>query len=210
MTEKNGALDQKKCCSSHRGRPRCASAHSKILEAAYEQLVLRGWDGFTFEGVASTAGVSKATIYRWWPDRHRLAVDSFVSQACDADKVPDTGCLYGDLESQIMKLVGLMTGKQASAVRAVFVAVQEKPELLEVLEQHWGPIRKTAMEKVVDQAICRGQLPSDVDADRMFQMVFGPVLMNVLLGKSLTYEELRPMVLQVLVSFGFQPEAARV
>lgn len=199
--------EEKKSCGS-RGRPRCTEAADRILVAAFELLVEKGWDKFTIEGVATKAGVSKATVYRWWCDRHSLAVDSFIAQGCCKDALPDTGCLFGDLQEQILKLVDYMTGDHANALRAVFVAVQEQPELMEKLEQHWSPMRKASMDSLVNTAIERGQLPPGTDGGMLFQMVTGPILMNVLFGKTMTREEVRPMVGQVLMSFGFREEAS--
>ncbi len=187
-----------------RGRPRCEAARGRILASAYDQLAVRGWEAFTIERVANEAGCSKATVYRWWTDRHDLAVDAFLSQSCPSDGLPDTGCLYCDLEEQIFKVVECMTGDHANVLKAVFMAVQEKPDLFPELEARWSPLRRLAMEKIVENAVSRGQLPEGTDVDRMFQMVFGPVMMGVVFGKPMAKDEVRGVVSQVLASFGFR------
>lgn len=201
-------LDSMKPVCAGRGRPRCGAARSRILEAAYEQLAKRGWESFTIEGVAHSAGCSKATVYRWWPDRQSLAVDAFIERACREDQLPDTGCLYCDLEEQILKVVGFMTGGSANVLRAVLMAIQEQPDLLVELEVRWSPMRRDGLESIVAHAVDRGQLPDGVDVERMFQMVFGPVMMAVMFGKGMEKEEIRPIVSQVLASFGYRAEGA--
>ena len=200
-------IHDKKSCNG-RGRPRCATSESKILEAAYGLLVEKGWEGFTIEGVANRAGASKATVYRWWTDRNRLAVDCFVAQECCEDGIPDTGCLFHDMHAQIMKVVDLLCSEQSKAVRGVFFAVQEQPELLEILETKWSPICPGKLEGLVDQAVLRGQMPAGTDSKMLFEMVFGSVLMKLMLGREIERSEVEPMVGHVLLSFGFKEEGS--
>src|SRR5580765_8961444 len=64
-----------------RGRPRSAKARSAILRAARELLREGGPAGVTMEGVATRAGVGKPTVYRWWPDRHAVAMAALMDAA---------------------------------------------------------------------------------------------------------------------------------
>src|ERR1700753_3749508 len=63
-----------------RGRPRSAKAHEAILEAAAGLLLEHGLDAVSMDEVAARAGVSKATIYRWWPTKETLALDALYTQ----------------------------------------------------------------------------------------------------------------------------------
>jgi AcrR family transcriptional regulator len=49
------------------------------------------------DAVAARAGVSKATIYRWWPTKESLALDALYTEWTAAAPVPrDTGSLQDD------------------------------------------------------------------------------------------------------------------
>ena len=52
-----------------RGRPRDAAAHAAVLTAAAELLDQGGLPAVTIETVSARSGVSKPTIYRYWPNR---------------------------------------------------------------------------------------------------------------------------------------------
>src|SRR5947209_19907530 len=83
-----------------RGRPRSEKARLAILEAAAELLLARGLSAVSMDTVAERAGVSKATIYRWWPTKETLALDALYNEwAAVRPPARDTGSLPGDLLS---------------------------------------------------------------------------------------------------------------
>jgi len=63
-----------------RGRPRSERARKAVLDAAAELLLARGLEAVTMDAVAEGAGVSKATIYRWWPTKQTLALDALYRE----------------------------------------------------------------------------------------------------------------------------------
>src|SRR5438477_17812 len=81
-----------------RGRPRSQKAHKAVLDAAAELLLDQGLTAVSMDAVAKRAGVSKATIYRWWPTKETLALDALYTEWDTTPTHPrDTGSLRGDL-----------------------------------------------------------------------------------------------------------------
>ena len=78
------------------GRPRSDEAHQAILDATLSLLVEVGFSALTIEGVATRAGVGKATIYRRWASKLPLVVEAF-GQLPGFEEV-DTGNLAEDLK----------------------------------------------------------------------------------------------------------------
>ena len=66
------------------GRPRSERARQAILRAAADLLLDEGTAQVSMDAVAERAGVSKATIYRWWPSKERLALDALLEWAAPA------------------------------------------------------------------------------------------------------------------------------
>jgi len=56
-------------------RVRSARAHEQVLIAAQELFSERGIDGASMDAIAETSGVSKATIYKHWPDKDALCLE---------------------------------------------------------------------------------------------------------------------------------------
>lgn len=53
-----------------------SEAHEKVLSAAGELIAKHGVNGFTMDSIARTSGVSKATIYKHWPDKEALCLET--------------------------------------------------------------------------------------------------------------------------------------
>ncbi|WP_376096367.1 TetR/AcrR family transcriptional regulator [Roseomonas sp. CCTCC AB2023176] len=96
-----------------RGRPRSPASRGAILSAAFDLLRERGYAGLAIEAVAERAGVGKATIYRWWPDRAALAVEAFFEATREALAFPDTGSAREDFRRQIHGVADLLRGSGA-------------------------------------------------------------------------------------------------
>ncbi len=74
-----------------RGRPRDEVARSRILEAALEVLELHGFSNATCDAIAERAGASKATIYRWWPNKAAVLIEALREAVALELPFPDTG-----------------------------------------------------------------------------------------------------------------------
>lgn len=59
-------------------RKRSAEAHRKVLEAAIALIAERGIDATSMDAISERSGVSKATIYKHWPDKDALAMEVLV------------------------------------------------------------------------------------------------------------------------------------
>jgi len=103
-----------------RGRPRSKRAREAILEAVRQRLLADGYLRLTMEAVAADAGVSKATIYRWWKTKGEL-----VLEAAEGDisigLVPETEDPRADIEVAIDQLVDTFSRPLASVV--IFAAI---------------------------------------------------------------------------------------
>jgi AcrR family transcriptional regulator len=87
-----------------KGRPRDTGADERILAAAAELILLRGFDNMTVDEVAAKARAGKATVYRRWAGKEDLAFAALEQLYSTELPVPDTGSIRGDLR------VGLAQG----------------------------------------------------------------------------------------------------
>ena len=84
-------------------RPRSAKAHSKVLEAAAELFAVQGIDTTSMDAIAEASGVSKATIYKHWPDKDALCLEvlSYIHGLDEERPVFDSGDFRADMIAQL-------------------------------------------------------------------------------------------------------------
>lgn len=84
-------------------RPRSARAHSDVLQAAVELFAERGIYAASMDAIAEASGVSKATIYKHWPDKDALAMEVLlhVHGLDEEPPVFDSGDFRTDLIAQL-------------------------------------------------------------------------------------------------------------
>src|SRR5258708_7000326 len=94
---------------------RSQRSHRAILEAALDLCAERGYGNVTVEAIAARAGVSKKTIYRWWPTKGAVVLEALHEWREDAMALPDTGDIVADLQAQLEILNEFMTGPRGGA-----------------------------------------------------------------------------------------------
>ncbi len=192
-----------------RGRPRDAAADAVILDAAVGVLAERGTTGFTVDAVAARAGCGKATIYRRWPTRASLLLDT--AQQMGLDPTPfDTGSLRSDLVELLTELARKMRETEAGRILPSVVAeARVRPEMRELLTA-WIHDRRRRPHEIVGRAIDRGELPRDTDAELLLDLLGGSVIYRELIaGQRTERADVERMVDAVLPGFGIAPDPPR-
>lgn len=70
-------------------RTRSAQAHKKVIDATLDLFVESGINATSMDAIAGRSGVSKATIYKHWPDKDALALESLSRLFGFYEKPPD-------------------------------------------------------------------------------------------------------------------------
>ncbi|MFF5185973.1 TetR/AcrR family transcriptional regulator [Streptomyces sp. NPDC000345] len=165
-----------------RGRRPADEVRADVLEAAGALLLDEGMGAFTIEAVADRAGVSKTTIYKWWPSKGALALDGYFHAVESALAFPDSGDLEADLTAQLRAFVRVLTGTPAGRVIAELIGqAQTDPDLAAaLLERYSGPRRELAVLRM-RQAQRRGELRADVDPEILVDQLWGACYHRLLL-----------------------------
>src|SRR5918999_4813454 len=124
------------------GRPRSERARRAILRAANELLEGEGFAAVTVEAIAERAGVSKATIYRWWPNRAAVVMDGFLSTVSSEVPFPHTGHAQEDIRIHMRRLAEAFSDKIGRTVAALIAEGQADPELADALRSRWLSVRR--------------------------------------------------------------------
>ena len=164
------------------GRPRSERAHRAILQAANELLENEGFAAVTVEAIAERAGVSKATIYRWWPNRAAVVMDGFLSIVSSEVPFPHTGYAREDIRIHMRRLAEAFSGNLGRTVAALIAEGQADPELAEALRSRWLSVRRTEAREILELGIERSELREDLDPEVAVDVLYGPIYYRMLVG----------------------------
>jgi len=164
------------------GRPRSERARRAILKAANELLESEGFVAVTMEAIAERAGVSKATVYRWWPNRAAVVMDGFLSTVSSEVPFPHTGHAREDMRIHMRRLTEAFDGKIGRTVAALIAEGQANPELAEALRSRWLSVRRAEAREILEFGIDRGELREDLDLEVAVDVLYGPIYYRMLVG----------------------------
>ncbi|HEX7658692.1 MAG TPA: TetR/AcrR family transcriptional regulator [Pseudonocardiaceae bacterium] len=141
-------------------RRRGAALVNALLDAAWDELAEKGYDGFTIESVAERAQTARAVIYRRWATKPEL-VRAAIAHRGQREKVivPDTGSLRGDL---IELLRG--TNRRRAPLIGIFMSARLASFYTETgasfadLRDEFLAGRASLMDQIFDRAVERGEI----------------------------------------------------
>lgn len=164
------------------GRPRSDEARQAILSSTLTLLQSEGFDKLSIEGIAEHAGVGKATVYRWWPNKAALVIEAFLERIQPELSFPRNASVREAIHQQMRRLIRLMRGEFGNILAVIIGAGQSQPEMIKAIQKYWiAPRRKEARELVV-QAQERGEIRSDLSADTILDILYGPLYFRLLIG----------------------------
>ncbi|SEH52572.1 DNA-binding transcriptional regulator, AcrR family [Mycolicibacterium rutilum] len=164
------------------GRPRSEQSRQSVLRAASELLREAGLRAMTTEEIANRSGVSKATIYKWWPNKYAVAIEAFLGELMAEAPDPDTGSAREDILGVIRGLAHFYSGASGRVFAQLVGEGQSDTTVAAELQAHLVAPRRALMRTVWDRGVARGELRDDVDPDVAVDLLLGPLLYRLLLG----------------------------
>jgi AcrR family transcriptional regulator len=133
--------------------------------------------------VAEWAGVSKATIYRWWPTKETLALDALYSEWDGRPHPRDTGSLRGDLLALLRPWARLASSRPYGRVIAALVTeAQTDPVFAAEYRRRVVEPRRDQARTIFRRAIERGEIPPDTKIEVALDLLYGPLYHRLLHG----------------------------
>src|SRR5262249_62052451 len=141
-----------------RGRRRSTVAEAAVLKATMELLEDRPLSSVTAEDIASKAGVSKATLYKWWPNKNRIALDAFLAQMAEDVPIPDTGSARLDFLGQLKNAIRFYTSPRGRVLSQFIAEGRGDPEVLKAFQERLQQPRRKAVQETWERGGARGEL----------------------------------------------------
>jgi AcrR family transcriptional regulator len=154
---------------------RSARVREAVLSAVLHELDVNGYAGLSVEAVASRAGVNKTTIYRRWPTLDDLLVDALTEWSHDAIPGHDTGNIETDLLTLGRELADQLNGGIGRQIVAVVLTAGLRSAQLGEATRRYFDQQAVRAEPIVAQAIDRGELPANTDANALLTTFRAPL-----------------------------------
>lgn len=129
----------------------------------------------TAEAIAERAGASKATVYRWWPNKAAVVIEAFREAIAPELPLRDTGSLRQDLTIQVRNFAWVLSGRGGRMLRSFVVAARSDPEVAAAFRSIWSDPRRAEAKRMLRQKQTTGQLRKDADLDLLLDALYGPL-----------------------------------
>jgi len=162
-------------------RPKSRQAHDAVLDAALTLFADRGIDATSMDAIAATSGVSKATIYKHWPDKDALALE-VLAAAHGRDAAPPEAD-SGDLRKDLLAVLGHeppaeFADRRRRMMPHLMAHAARQPEFGRAWRATALAPPRRHLARVLERAIARRELPRHLDLDTALALLLGPVMYN--------------------------------
>ncbi len=163
----------------------------QVLQGARQVFMADGFEGASVDDIARTAGVSKATLYSYFPDKRLLFIE-VVTTECDRmasqtlDLIDDRAPPRAVLTIAASQIVPFLLSDFALRVFRICVAEQDRFPQLGQAFYTCGP--KTGQARLIGymhQAVARGELridDLDMAAEQFIELCKARLWMRAMLG----------------------------
>lgn len=164
-----------------RGRPRSKQAEQAVLEATHELLVEQGLQQTTIEAIAAKSGVSKATIYKWWPNRAAVIMSAFLHLSLSRIPYPPNLISREVIIDRLKNMGREFCGPVGSMMAALIAECQADPGFAEAFRRGYIDARRKEGVAVVKAAMKAGLLRK-TDPHVLLDTIYGPLYYRLLVG----------------------------
>jgi len=134
----------------------------------------------SIERIAREAGVSKTTIYRWWPNKAAVVIDSFLENHILATPVREDLPAVEALRAHILALAALYGGHEGRLMAQLLAEAQYDPATLDEFKRHFWRPRREAVNSMIERAMEEGSIRRDRHPDQIAERVYAPIYFKLL------------------------------
>lgn len=162
------------------GRPRDPRIDAAILRATADLLVEIGYSNLTMAAVAERAGTTKTALYRRWSSKAELVHEAAFPAAPTAIETPP-GDIAADIRAMLAATRDVFTSPVVRAALPGLIADMAADDDLNARVMSRFTVVFDAVRARLAEAVQRGEVHSDVNPDRLVEVIGGVTLLRMLL-----------------------------
>jgi len=135
----------------------------------------------TIERVARDAQVSKTTVYRSWPNKTALVIDTLLSHDIWRLPLREDVPAIDALRDHLAALASLYSGRGGRLVAQLIAECQYEPEARDELKRRFWNERSDAIARLLERAIRERSLRPHLDVATFAEQLYAPIYFRLLL-----------------------------
>jgi AcrR family transcriptional regulator len=155
------------------GRPRSAETERAVLEGAYALMAANGLAAVTVDAIARRSGVSKVTIYKWWPSREALLIDAFLRKAAALLPLSEDGDTVASLRAHAAAYVRALNGEFGKVQLAVIAECVAKTGSGRLFSERYLDVRRSMAVRIIRNGQRAGQIDRSRSAEELYDQIYG-------------------------------------
>ncbi len=164
-----------------RGRPRDENIRIKVLKNTLSLLKSYPLPKVTAEAIAKRAGVSKSTLYRWWPNKSAIIFDAFLELVEPKIRFDITDDPDFDLKQQMYKIAQVYQKGQGRIFLSLIAQSQFDDELAGELLKFVKQRREAAGIALNRALLTRGIQKTGEDLSIALDLLYAPIFYRLLI-----------------------------
>jgi AcrR family transcriptional regulator len=170
--------------AKHRGRQRSGESEEAILSAVIHLFRKKPLRDISIEEIAREAGVGKATIYKWWPNKAYVAFDAFSKKLKEMVPIRDTGNAERDFKEQLYALFAFFDSPAGRLLGQFLGEGQIDEEFAQLFRERFIKPRRELVGVIFDRAVERGEIRSGLDRELVLDMIYGPGFYRMMIRRA--------------------------
>ncbi|MCY1301286.1 putative HTH-type transcriptional regulator [compost metagenome] len=164
------------------GRPRSEATRLQILDATIKLLQESSIQSISIEAIAREAGVSKATIYRWWDSKALVVIDAFIENHLIKTTLPLELGPREAIAQHFRSLVTQYSGLSGRLVAQIIAEGQSDPSILRAFRERFHYGRRAVIREALEDWKSTGEISSDTNIEILMDVIYGAVYMRLMIG----------------------------
>jgi AcrR family transcriptional regulator len=190
-----------------KGRPRDSSADERILAAAAQLILTRGFDNMTVDEVAAKAKAGKATVYRRWAGKEDLAFAALEQLYSSQLPIPDTGRVRDDLVLATRMALEFAGSDIGRAYMRMTCSESLRDRRIGLLYTAAFESQEASARTMLQRGIDRGELRPDFRMDLAVDWFAGVMILYAIIERPVPSPEEAEELVEFMLQ-GIGPQAA--
>lgn len=183
--------------SEHSERAILEATMSLLDDQSSSKLTVKS---LSIERIAKEAGVSKTTIYRWWPSKAAVVIDTFLENHIARTPVRDDIPAIQALKEHLASLAAVYATHEGNLVAQLIAECQYDEKTMQVFKERFWAKRQEATTNLIRRAIEEGSIRKGPSPSLVAELLYAPIYFRLLLQNAPLEREFAAQIIELAFS----------